>query len=490
MDVRHLHEVRGAGKSPALDESIVNFTPARPIYGGVRLRFLCCLGLLGLTGGGPSLGGAEPPRALGVGATKEAVLAAYGPPVLQSRVGPREIFKYSQGQVIMEGGRVVRLEFRNGEPPRLPEKPVDRAAPVSLTADATGWSGDFESASREAAQRSAPLLVWFAGSDWSGPSRQFRDEVALRGEFVATFQSRYALLRVDLPDHNGTPRDPHARLREKLGVTVYPTLLILSAAGESLAKIDLSRPPAAESYAARVIAAVREMHDLLGFAPLAPAPRGNASIPASTTHRPVRAVTPGQMADSLLSVGWGIVSAVGTGLMVTLTLLWLLWRNWSRPESQRRPVRLSERISEAASGIPTLAEVTNWSKARVVVVAAGLAESEGFLTELRADSAKDEADIRLRKAGEPDVQGLVCCVSAKAGLVTAKRVRELFGLMAVEGVPQGWFVAPMGFSAEARVFADGHRIRLYDGNRVLAQLHELSAVELPKVVARAPWVPA
>lgn len=455
----------------------------------MRLRFLCCLGLFGLTGGGPGLGGAEPPRALGVGATKEAVLATYGAPLLHSRLGPREIFKYPQGQVIVEAGLVVRLEFKNGEPPRLPE-PVSRVAPVSLAADSTGWSGDFELASREAAQRSAPLLVWFAGSDWSGPSRQFRDEVAMSRDFIASFRSRYVLLRVDLPDHNGTPRDPHARLREKLGVTVYPALLILTPGGENLAKIDLSRPAAAESYAARVIAAVREMHDLLGFAPMAPAPEVVASISANTTHRPVRAVTPGQVADSLLSAGWGIVSAVGTGLVVMLTLLWLLWRNWSRPGPQRRPVGMAGRISEASSGVPTLAEITNWPKARVVVVAAGLAESEGFLTELRAEEAKDDADIRLRKPGEPDVQGLICCMGAKAGVVTAKRVRELFGLMTVEGAPQGWFVAPLGFSAEARMFADGHRIRLYDGQRLLAQLHELPPVELPKVVTRAPWVPA
>jgi hypothetical protein len=221
---------RGRGKPPAPRASTVNFTARWPIERGVRLRFLCCLGLFGLTGGGPGLGGAEPPRALGVGATKEAVLATYGAPVLHSRLGPREIFKYPQGHVILEAGRVVRLEFKSGEPPRLPE-PVSRVAPVTLAAESTGWSGDFESASREAAQRSAPLLVWFAGSDWSGPSRQFRDEVAMARDFIASFRSRYVLLRVDLPDHNGTPRDPHARLREKLGVTVYPTLLILTPAG-------------------------------------------------------------------------------------------------------------------------------------------------------------------------------------------------------------------------------------------------------------------
>lgn len=456
----------------------------------MRLSILCGLGLFSLVGGGPGLGGAEPSPAVGVGASRDAVLAAYGQPVLQSRLGPREILKYAQGQVTLEDGRVVRLEFKSGEPPRPPALPANRVAVVTPATDASGWTGDFELASREATRRSAPLLVWFSGSDWSGPSRQFREEVALHADFAATFQSRYVLLRVDLPDHNGTPRDPHARLRERLGVTVYPTLLVLSPAGESLAKIDLSRPPAGESYPARVIAAVREMHDLLGFAPLAAAPGASAAIPSTTTHRPVRAVTPGQVADSLLSAGWGIVSAVGTGLVVTLTLLWLLWRNGSRPGTEYRPVCMAERIAEASSGVPTLEEITGWPKDRVVVVTVGLAEAEGFLTELRAEGANDDTDIRLRKAGEPDVQGLVCCMGAKAGMITAKRVRELFGVMTAEGAPQGWFVAPMGFSSEARLFAESHRIRLIDGQRLLAQLHELPPVELPKVVTRTPWVTA
>ncbi|MBL9213410.1 MAG: restriction endonuclease [Opitutaceae bacterium] len=456
----------------------------------MRLYVLGCLGLFSLIGGGPGLWGAEPPPAIGVGTTKAALLAAYGEPILHSRLGPREIFKYPQGQVILEEGRVVRLEFKAGEPPRLPPAAVKAAPPVARVTEIAGWTGDVALASQAAIQRSAPLLVWFSGSDWSGPSRQFREEVALQGDFVAAFQSRYVLLRVDLPDHNGTPRDPHVRLRERLGVTVYPTLLVLSPAGESLAKIDLSRPTAGETYAARVIAAVREMHDLLGFAPLPPAPGASDAPPATTAHRPVRAVTPGQVADSLLSAGWGLVSAVGTGLVVTLTLLWLLWRTGSRPGTMRRPVPMAERIAEAASGVPTLDQITAWSKERVVVVAAGLAEAEGFLTELCANATDGDADIRLRKAGEPDVQGLVCCMGAKAGVITAKRVRELFGVMTAEGAPQGWFVAPMGFSTEARMFADSHRIRLSDGPRLLAQLQELPPVELPKVVTRTPWVTA
>jgi hypothetical protein len=189
---------------------------------------------------------------------------------------------------------------------------------------------------------------------------------------------------------------------------------------------------------------------------------------------------------SLLSAGWGIVTAVGTGLAVTVLLLWLVWRKGSRSGAERRPAGMAERISEAASGIPALAEIMTWPKERVTIIVAGLAESEGYLAELSGEDAGAGCDLRLRKVGEPGVQGLVCCAGAKAGVVTARRVRELFGLMAAEGAPFGWYVAPMGFSAEARMFADEHRIRLSDGHRLLAQLHELPPVALPKVT-RLSW---
>jgi hypothetical protein len=415
-------------------------------------------------------------------------VSALGAPTLQSRLGPREILKYPQGQVTLENGRVVRVEMKSGPAAKVAVSAEKSAALPPAAPVAGGWLGDFEQASREAARRTVPMLVWFSGSDWSVNSRQFREEVALQGDFVAAFAARYILLRVDLPDHNGTPRDSHSGLRERLGVTVYPTLLILSPVGENLAKIDLSRPSPGETYSARVIAAVREMHDLLGFAPL-PAGAGMNAAPSGSSHRPVRAVTPGQVASSLLSAGWGIVSAVGTGLVVMITLLWLLWRRGDRTVAPHRPVGMAERIAEAASGIPNLDEIMTWPKERVVVMAAGLAEAEGYVTELNKEAGSGGSDIRLRKFGEPGVQGVVCCAGGKAGVVTARRIRELFGLMTAEGAPLGWFVAPMGFSAEARVFANEHRIRLSDGHRLLAQLHELPPVALPKV-ARQPWVRA
>lgn len=448
----------------------------------MRLRSLCSLGLLALASGGTGLGGAEAPAPLPLGASRDAVVAAYGPPMLQSRLGPREILKYPQGQVVLENGRTVRVEMKVIDPATAPGSvPAGAVKPDPATASRNtgGWVGDYELAKGEAARRSVPMLVWFSGSDWSIASRQFRDEVGLQGDFVAALRASFVLLRVDLTDHRSSILEPNALLRERLGVTVFPTLLILSPGGENLAKIDLTRPANGEGYAARVTAAVREMNDLLGLAPLPVA--AGPGVAVTTAHRPVRAATPGQITTSLLSAGWEFVLAVGTGLVITLALLWMLWRNWSRSEPTRRPVSMAERIAEAASGIPTLPEIMAWSKERVTVIAAGLAESEGYHTELQVEGGT----IRLRKLGQPGVQGLVCCDGGKSGIVTAKRVRELFGQMTAEGIPFGWFVAPMGFSVEARLFADEHRIRLSDGHRLLAQLHDLPPVDIPRVTRLA-----
>lgn len=452
---------------------------------GVFPRFLCCLGLLVSAGAGAGLIAAEASSAIDVGTAKDAVIETLGPPPIQSRLGPREILRYPQGQVVLEADRVVRLEWRGETPPGTTSSAPAARTTAAAAAASGGWLSDYETAKREAGRRKVPLLVWFAGSDWSLASRQFRDEVALQAGFVGAFQSRYVLLRVDLPDHNEPLQAGNAQLRDRVGVTVYPTLLILSLTGDNLAKIDLSRAAAGEAYADQVIAAVREMHDLLGFAPLPALPRNATPLPAATAHRPVRTVTPGQLAAGLLSAGWQAVTAVGTGLLVAGFLFWLVWRKGGGSSAVLPRTDTAERIAEAASGIPTLPDIMAWPRERVVVVATGLAECEGFLTE-PAESGADDCDLRLRRTAEPGVRGLVCCAGAKSGLVTTKRVRNLFGQMRVEGVTFGWFVAPSGFSTEARTFADAHGIRLSDGPGLLAQLHELPPVALPRVT-REPW---
>jgi restriction system protein len=80
---------------------------------------------------------------------------------------------------------------------------------------------------------------------------------------------------------------------------------------------------------------------------------------------------------------------------------------------------------------------------------------------------------------------VVCCAAGFGGPVSIKRVRELFGTLAVEGVPTGWFVSPAGFAHEARVYAEDKGLVLIDGGQLLEQLRNLPPMVLPKVLARA-----
>ncbi len=439
--------------------------------GFVAPRILCSLGLLAaaLAGGGLCAAGAPP---LAAGATREAVIEAYGAPLSESRLGPREVLRYAHGLVIVENGRVVRTEFQGKSvPPARPAAagPAGRREPEARTGG--GWNSDAEAAGAEAGRLGLPMLVWFAGSDWSPASRQFRDEVALQGEFVAAFRSRYVLVRVELSDQEpGKELAANSRLRERLGVTVYPTLMVLSSGGENLARIDLTRA-AGETYAGRVIAAVREMHDLLGLAPL-PAPAPPAPTPAVKAERPVPALE--RVAGGLLSGGWQTVSALGTGVAVATGLFWLVWRRRRvRPAPPRRS--FSERIAERANEEPTWPEILEWPRHRVAGLATGIAESEGFLTE--PIPADDSCDLRLRRAGESDTRGLVRCVDGQSGMVTARQIRGLHAHMAVEAVGFGWFVSPAGFSEEARAFAEANTIRLTDGPRLVAQVREAKPAE-------------
>lgn len=435
----------------------------------------------------------EPPVEAGPGATRDVVIAAYGRPTGQSKLGSKEILNYSQGQVVLDDGRVVKVDFRNGAPksPAMGGGVTGAARPTVPPAAVPrkeGWVMEYDDALRESAQRHVPILVWFAGSDWSPASRQFEDEVASQPEFSRALGAGYVFLRVDLPAHNADQATSHAsnyKLRERLGVTVYPALLVLAETGEKLAKIELARPRNGEGYVGRVVASVREMHDLLGLPPLPRAAGETESASAMTMNRPAAAVTPEQVTLRLLSAGWGVISAVGTGLFAMAFLFWLLWRNWARNEPARPPVTtIAHRISEAASGLPTYDEIVKWPKERVVVVAAGLGESEGYMAEFQRPGSDKE--IVFKKIGEPGAQGYVCCAGANAGVITVKRIRELIGMLTADGVRTGWFVAPLGFAAEARAYAEKHGLKLIDGHRLVALLHELPPVAVPSVT-RQPW---
>lgn len=90
---------------------------------------------------------------------------------------------------------------------------------------------------------------------------------------------------------------------------------------------------------------------------------------------------------------------------------------------------------------------------------------EGYLVELGGGHEADGGvDLRLKRG---DTLEVVQCKHWKARKVGVKVIRELRGVMAVEGAGRGAVVTSGGFTREAEDFAAAARIRLIDGGALL-----------------------
>lgn len=444
---------------------------------------LLCAAFMGATRGAA----ADARPIVGPGATKDAVIDAYGWPTGQSQLGTREILSYPQGQVFLENGKVERVDFSTNVPWPAPRPRPGAPSPTSVKkveAPTDFWVTDFVAAQTEATRRRARILALFIGSDWSPPSKQFQDEVAFHPDFVNAFAGDFVFLRLDYPTRAPQPaelREQNTRLRTTYGVTTYPALLVLSPAGTLVGTVDLTKPQAGDSYRARTIAAVREVRDLLIAQPPPPDPTpAGGAAPANVADKP--AVPDGRVGSLVTSAFSLVMLAFAGGFLLIAAGWWFLWRK-PRTSVDERMLSATERISDAASGLPSALEIAEWTKEQLRAVVEGLAIREGY--EVSARAGGGDGDLALTRPGESQPHVIVNCHPASAGEVSVKRVRELFGAITVEGVKSGWFVAPRGFSAEARAYADEHQILLIDAAHLLAQMRAVPAFQLRAILARA-----
>lgn len=431
---------------------------------------------------------ADPRPMVGPGASKDDVIDAYGWPSGQSQTGTKEMLSYPQGVVLLEKGRVEKVDFAMNvawAPPR-PRPGPSPAVPTKIANEQIDfWLTNFDAAAREAARRNARILALFTGSDWSAACRQFNEDVAFHPEFVNAFTGDFVFLQVDFPKRPGQPaelREHNAKLRERYAVTTYPTLLVISADGAVLATVDLEKKQPGNSYRERILAAVRETRDAISGRPSA------AEVKVAAAPAPASAATtlpPGtqgvQFAAAARSVRSMVAYSVLIGLAIAGGLIWLVWRK--RPAVPGRALPERETNSTTTNGLPTRTQIAAWTNQKVRAVTAALAESEGYV--VAEDPHGAGKDLVLKQPGETQPRVVVCCAAGMAGPVAAKRVREFLGTLLAEGVPTGWFVAAGGFAAEARVFAEEHGLVLIDGEQLLAQLRDLPPMVLPKVLARA-----
>ncbi len=457
----------------------------------VPARLLTCVCLLLALCGVPELAAADPRPIVGPGATKDDVIDAYGWPNGSSQAGTREVLSYTQGQVMLENGRVERVDFSMNVPwpaprPRPGSPSATKAKRAETAVDV--WLTNFDDAARDASVRKSRILALFTGTDWSPASKLFHDEVELHPDFVSAFTGSFVFLRLDFASRapiSAETREQNNRLRDRYGVTTYPSLLVLSPSGNVVAVVDLLKEQPGATYRERSIAAVSEVRDLLALRPLEEAETpASAPVPTATKspERPAASADTVALSSTLFSARWLLLASMVLGVVLVVGVFWMVWRNWSSAPKTSSGAAMSERISDAAGGLPSTGELATWPKFRLCALIAALSENEGFVAELQPKGA--DKDIVLTRAGETQPCALVCCLPGEVGQVSAKRLREFFGTLTVDGVGVGWYVSPVGFSSDARSYADQHNIRLIDSEWILSRLRDVPPLLVPKLLAR------
>jgi hypothetical protein len=447
----------------------------------------------------------EPSAAIGPGATRAQLIEEYGPPQGGSKSGDAEILHFRTHQVRLRNGRVERISLKTLAAPATPAGPSGAAAltPASAPGASSGavakdsasalaavWMTDFEHATRDALRRNSAILAVFTTSDASPSSRQFQQEVTLHPDFVNAFRGRYVLLHVDFPERIELPselREQNDALRERYGVRDFPALFILSDTGEKVARVELSQALPGIAFRTRLIAAVTAAHPfpVVAAAPAAPPPEPEKArgIPPPSAQV---FVAPTEVTSALVTARWLVGGALVIGFLIAASMLFIVWlalRKINKPVASTRVSTMASRIDHAASGLPSHEEIVAWPKDVLCTVMSKLAETEGYVAE--GQPSHSDKDLVLKRPGDPAAEIVVCCATGNAGVIPTRKLREMVGMVAADDARGGWFIAPMGFSSDARTYAEQHNVRLIDATGLLERLSDLPTFALPKVLAIA-----
>lgn len=106
---------------------------------------------------------------------------------------------------------------------------------IGAQAQTTVWETDFAKASTNAAKSGRCLLLDFCGSDWCGWCMKLDKEVFNDRAFADFAKTNLICVRLDFPKMKKLSKalqDQNAALKQKYEVNGYPTVVVLSPAGE------------------------------------------------------------------------------------------------------------------------------------------------------------------------------------------------------------------------------------------------------------------
>lgn len=113
-----------------------------------------------------------------------------------------------------------------------------------------GWMTDFAAAKAKAVAEQKPLLVDFTGSDWCIWCIKLDDEVFSQAAFQAYAADELVLVEIDFPRDKSQSDELKAQnkaLAEQYKIRSFPTILVLSPAGELIERTGY-QPGGADAY--------------------------------------------------------------------------------------------------------------------------------------------------------------------------------------------------------------------------------------------------
>jgi protein disulfide-isomerase len=113
------------------------------------------------------------------------------------------------------------------------------------------WQTNYNQAVQEAQKSRRPLLLFFTGSDWCGWCKKMQSEVFSSAEFAQSVGGSFVFVEIDFPMNKQLPADQkqqNEQLKQKYGVTGYPTVIILDSNQNFVAEAGY-RPGGGKAYA-------------------------------------------------------------------------------------------------------------------------------------------------------------------------------------------------------------------------------------------------
>jgi len=129
--------------------------------------------------------------------------------------------------------------------------PSSSSSPSSSESGKIHWYTNYNQAVQEAQKSRLPLLLFFTGSDWCGWCKKLQSEVFSSPEFAQSVGGSFIFVDIDFPMNKQLPAEQtqqNAQLKQKYGVTGYPTVIILDSNQNFVAEAGY-RPGGGKAYA-------------------------------------------------------------------------------------------------------------------------------------------------------------------------------------------------------------------------------------------------